>query len=79
MIKRVFSAIDSVTGVPRRIIFGGLLPALLLMLASACVLLKPQISYDTFILSRQMCKTAMTLFSEGIILGLFLDAILKRT
>ncbi len=79
MLKGLFSAIDHITGLPRRIMLGGLLPAFLLLLAAALLYLRPRVSYEDFILSRQICKTAMTLFSEGIILGLFLDAVLKRT
>lgn len=78
MLKRVFSAINGVGGVPRRIIFGGLLPALILLLAAAGLYLKPVVSYADFLLSRQLCKTAVTLFSEGLVLGLFLDAVLRR-
>ncbi len=78
MIKRLFSAIDGVTGLPRRVMFGGLLPALALLLAAAYVYMQPQVSYAAFVLSRQMCKTGVTLFSEGIVLGLLFDALLKR-
>ncbi len=78
MIRRLFSAINGVVGMPRRVIFGGLLPALILLLAAAGLYLQPRVPYANFLLSRQMCKTAVTLFSEGIVLGLFLDAVLKR-
>ena len=79
MLKGLFSAIDRITGLPRRIMLGGLLPAFLLLLAASVLYLRPFVSYQDFVLSRQICKTAVTLFSEGIILGLFLDAVLKRS
>lgn len=78
MLKRLFFAIDNVRGLPRRIMLGGLLPALILLTFAAGLYLKPQVTYGDFLLSRQVCKTAVTLFSEGIVLGLFLDAVLKR-
>ncbi|MBE7025538.1 MAG: hypothetical protein E7408_05735 [Ruminococcaceae bacterium] len=78
MLKRLFFAIDNVTGLPRRIMLCGLLPALILLVFAAWLYLRPQVSYADFLLSRQICKTAVTLFSEGIVLGLFLDAVLKR-
>ncbi len=78
MIKRLFLAIDGVSGLARRVMFWGLIPALVLMLAAAWIYLRPVVSYAQFLLSRQICKTAVTLFSEGIILGLFLDVVLKR-
>ncbi len=78
MIKRLFLAIDGVSGLPKRVMLGGLVPALLLLLAAAWMYLSPHVSYEKFLLSRQICKTAVTLFSEGMILGLFLDAVLKR-
>ncbi len=77
MLKRLFSAINGVGGVPRRIMLGGLLPALILLLAAAGLYLQPRVSYADFLLSRQICKTAVTLFSEGMVLGLFFDYFLK--
>lgn len=78
MIKRLFLAIDNITGFARRVMLGGLLPALALLLFAAYLYIKPEVRYDDFVLSRQICKTAVTLFSEGIVFGLFLDAVLKR-
>lgn len=73
MLRKVFKAFDRIAGMPKMIMLGGLLPALMLLGAAAALYLKPHVSYCTFVLSRQMCRTAVTLFSEGIVLGLFLD------
>lgn len=73
MFRRVFKAFDRIAGWPRRIMLGGLVPALLLLCMAAVLYMKPHVSYSTFVLSRHMCRTAVTLFSEGMILGLFLD------
>ena len=78
MIRKVFHAIEGVRGTPRRIMLGGLLPALLLLSAAAALLYFAGGSYEVFILSRQMCQTGLTLFSEGMVLGLFFDMFLKR-
>ena len=75
MLFKMLKAFDSIRGLPRRIMLGGLIPSLILLGAAAALYLQPQISYSTFVLSRQMCRTAITLFSEGVVLGLFLDYI----
>ena len=79
MLKRLFSAIEAVSGLPRRIMFWGMVPALLLMLAAVSFFMLPRISYEEYLLSQMICKTAVTLFSEGIILGLFIDVLLRRS
>ncbi len=76
--KKIFLALEAVSGLPRRVMFGGLVPALLLLLASAWVLFRGSGSYAALVLSEQMCRTGITLFSEGMVLGLFLDILLKR-
>lgn len=73
MLRKMFKAFDRIGGLPRRVMLGGLLPAALILGAAAALYIKPHVSYSTFVLSRQMCRTAVTLFSEGIVLGLFLD------
>lgn len=78
MIKRLFSAFHGVGKMARRVMLAGLLPALILLLAAVGLQTQSRVSYADFLLSRQICKTAVTLFSEGIVLGLFLDAVLKR-
>lgn len=79
MIKRLFRAFEGVSGFPRRIMFWGVVPALLLMFTAVGFLLLPYNFYENFILSQHICKTAVTLFSEGIILGLFIDVLLRRS
>ncbi len=76
--KRIFSAINGISGVPRRIMLGGLLPALLLLLLASCMFLRQEISYKEIVLSRQICETGVALFSEGMVLGLFVDVLLRR-
>ena len=78
MIKKVFLAIDNITGFARRVMLGGLLPSLALLILAAYMYMKPEVRYEDFVLSRRICKTAVTLFSEGMVLGLFLDVVLKR-
>ncbi|MBE7063768.1 MAG: hypothetical protein IJN25_04895 [Clostridia bacterium] len=79
MMKQVFSAFCDVGKTARRVMLAGLLPALFLLLAAVGLHLQTRVSYADFVLSRQICKTAVTLFSEGLVLGLFLDAVLKRS
>ncbi len=79
MLKGIFTAIDKITGVPKKVMLAGLLSALCLLVFGAGMLFGSHISYTRFVLSAQVCKTAMDLFSEGIIFGLFLDILLKRT
>ncbi len=79
MLKRLFRAFEEISGLPRKVFFWGAVPALLLMIAAVGFFLSPRISYESFLLSRYICKTAVSLFSEGLILGLFIDAILKRS
>ena len=76
--KRIFSAINGISGIPRRIMLGGLLPALVLLLLALCLFLRQEITYEEIVLSRQICETGVALFSEGMVLGLFVDVLLKR-
>ena len=78
MLKRLFLQFENLSALSRRIILGGTVPALFLMLYATGLFIKPFVSYENFILSRNICKTAVTLFSEGIIFGLFIDAVLRR-
>ena len=78
MLRKLFLSLDALCGPARWTIFGGLVPALLLMAAAVFLYLSPALSYRTLVLSRQICQTAVTLFSEGMVLGLFLDIVLSR-
>lgn len=76
--KKIFTALEAVRGIPRRVMLSGAVAALVLLLASTWVLFRGSDSYAALVLSEQMCKTGITLFSEGMVLGLFLDILLKR-
>ncbi|MDD6307885.1 MAG: hypothetical protein PUB07_00780 [Clostridia bacterium] len=78
MLHRIFTAIDRIQGVPRYVMTAGLLGALVLLCIAVGMLLYPTVTYAAYVLSKQMCETAVTLFAEGVILGLFLDALLTR-
>lgn len=78
MIRRLFHAFEAVSGLPRKVMLWGLVPSLLLMIAAASICLAPRVSYEKFILSQRICETAVSLFSEGIILGLFIDILQKK-
>lgn len=79
MLKRLFHAFEEVSGLPRKIFFWGAVPALLLMIGAVSFFLSPSVPYENYLLSRQICQTAVSLFSEGMILGLFIDAVLRRS
>ncbi len=78
MLRKLFLSLDGLCGLPRRIVFAGFVPALFLMAMAVYLYLPPAISYRTLVLSQQICQTAVTLFSEGLVLGLFLDILLSR-
>ncbi len=75
--KKLFLALEGLSGLPRRVMFWGIIPAIFLLVA-ATLLLGESGSYAAAVLSSQMCKTGITLFSEGFVLGLFLDILLRK-
>lgn len=78
MLYRIFSSINQLRGIPRHILLSGVCGALCVMLAALCLLFfAPR--YGQYVLSCQLCEAAVTIFAEGIVLGLLWDMFFHKT
>lgn len=77
MLKKIVNEINSVSLAAKAAVLTGVCTAILLIIAAFIISLYPEITLALKYLYRQMAQTAVTVFAQGVVLGLGCDFLLK--
>ena len=77
MLKRIMNEVNSVSRAAKTAVMTGVCTSIVLIAAACCISMLPEITLALKYLYRQMAQTAVTVFAQGVVLGLGCDFVLQ--